>query len=124
MCCFNTISLGDIAIEQVDYFPSTLQGEIRRLHPNIINRLNTIKRVNSRAASTALAIDHLFYVDNQFVYVHSKAQICYEVDNDDWDSIMKEFDVLMNKVIRDSWLLVSLKYATSKYLNTDYNNIC
>ena len=123
MCSFNTISLGNIAIEQVDFFPDSLQGEVRRHHPNIINRLETVKRENGRAAATALAIDHLFSVNNQLVYVHSKAQICYEVDNDNWESILNEFDTLMKKVMRNSWLLVSLKYATSRYLKTDYENI-
>lgn len=123
MCSFNTISLGNISIETVDFFPNSLQGEVRRQHPNIINRLDTVKAENSRAASTALAIDHLFSFKDQFIYVHSKAQICYEVDHDNWDSILKEFDVLMHKVIRDSWLLVSLKYATSRYLKVDYNKI-
>ena len=67
MCCFNTISLANIAIEQVDFFPDSLQGQVRRRFPNNINRLDTIKRENGRAAATALAIDHLFSVDNQLV---------------------------------------------------------
>lgn len=123
MCSFNTISLSDIAIEHVDFFPDTLQGQVRRHHPNNINRLETIKRENGRAATTALAINHLFSINNQLVYVHSKAQICYEVDNDNWESILKEFDTLMNKAVRESWLLVSLKYATSRYLDVDYTSI-
>lgn len=123
MCSFNTIALSGISIETVDFFPDTLQGEVRRHHPNIINRLDTVKRENSRAASTALSIDHLFALKDQFIYVHGKAQICYEVDHDNWDSIMNEFDMLMDRVMRDSWLLVSLKYATSRYLNIDYSKI-
>ena len=123
MSSFNTIALGGISIETVDFFPNSLQGEIRRHHPNIINRLETVKKENSRAASTALAIDHLFSLKDQLIYVHSKVQICYEVDHDNWERILNEFDVLMNRVIRNSWLLVSLKYATARSLKVDCNEI-